>query len=83
MTFNIEVLVVQRIFDRQKIVKSSFTDKGLEEIAKDVRRALDMFRFGGKYARNFLVSEGETEPITDGNMHLQGKPLIFEVARIE
>lgn len=83
MAFSLEVLICQRIFERQDIIKSNPFDKGIEEIAKDVRRALDMFRFGAKYARNFLTSEEPPELITEGNMHLQGKPLIFEVVRIE
>ena len=81
--FSLKVVIGQRIFERQAVIKSSAFNRGIEEIAKDIRDVVDMERFNGKYARNFLKNESESELLSEGNVHLVIKTLTFELVRIE
>ena len=83
MPFNLIVHCVQRIFNRQEIVKGSILQKSVEEIAFDVRHSIDMNRIGGKYARMLFRSDAEPTVLDEGSMHLVEKQLTFEVVRIE
>lgn len=83
MPFNLEVHVCQRIFEKQAVVFGGEGEKGIEEIAKDVRFAMDMQRIQGKYARVFLTGEEAPTQLDEGNIHLLEKALTFEVVRVE
>lgn len=83
MPFQFKVVVGQSVMEREGVIAGSPQDKGIDEIAKDVRNVFDMERFNGKYARNFLKSESEPELMTEGNVHLIIKTLTFEIVRIE
>ena len=81
--FILEVVAVQRNFERENSVASSLFKKGVSEVAKDLRFIVDMNRINGKYARVLLREEGQPQKISEGNMHLLGKALTFEIVRIE
>lgn len=83
MPFLLEVVAVQQIFERENSVGSSPFKKGVAEVARDVRGVVDMNRINGKYARVFLREEAQPQRISEGNMHLLGKALTFEIVRIE
>ncbi len=81
---NLQLHVVQRLFQREEIIKGDPFFRGVEEIAQDVRRLLDMDRFNGKYARAYFIRDAQPAPIDEtANQHLQEKTLTFQYVRIE
>jgi hypothetical protein len=83
MPFTVGVHVVQRVFDKEGVIMGAASQKGIEDMAKDVRNVLDMWRHGGKYTSVFLQSEDAPTSLVEGNIHLVEKALTFEVVRIE
>ena len=83
MPFSVRISAVQRIFNREHKIVGSDTEKGVDEIVKDIRYVLDMNRLNGRYARMFLRDESPPTQIVDGNVHLMEKALTFEVVRLE
>ena len=83
MSFNLVVHAAQRIFEKQAVIFGNAQEKGVEDIAKDIRFVMDMQRRNGKYVRVFLKSEDAPTTMVDGNIHLLEKALTFEVVRIE
>lgn len=83
MPFLLDVMAIQRIFDKEKSVLGSHQEKGVSAVARDMRFIVDMNRSNGKYARVFLREEGQAQKVFEGNKHLLGKTLTFEIVRIE
>lgn len=83
MGFSLGVHVVQRVFDKEGVIMGDSTQKGVEEISRDVRYVMDMQRVLGKYVRVFLRGMDAPSSIVEGNIHLVEKALTFEVVRIE
>ena len=81
--FFLEVVAVQRIFEREDSSTSSLFKKGVHQVAREVRQVVNLNRINGKYARVFLREEAQPRKISEGNMHLLGKALTFEIVRIE
>ncbi len=83
MGFRLKIYAVQQIFDREGVLVGKINEPGVNGVARDIRFVLDMNRLKGRYARFLLVSEDKTELFNAGNNFLLGKPLTFDVARIE
>jgi hypothetical protein len=80
---NVKVRCIQRIFEKMEVIIGSSFNRGVEEIADDVRTVLDMDRMNGKYARAYWQSSEQAAAIGDGNIHLIEKTLNFSYVRIE
>ncbi len=83
ISYRVEVHCVQRVFEREEVLVGGAFERGVEDIAKDVRFAFDMVRANGRFARNFLRSESPPALVADGNVFLVDKVLTFEIAVIE
>lgn len=83
MAFHIPITMVQRVFLKDGVIIGTPNDRGIEEMAKDVREVLDMDRMQGKYFSAFLRSDDSPVVVTNGSIWLQTKSLTFEYARIE
>lgn len=81
--YALEVWVVQRNFNRQELQTAGPSTLPISACARIVMQVLDMNRHGGKYASIYLNGEGKPAPVITNHPQLQGKPLTFEVRRIE